>query len=307
MAEMSFPLENTDYGAEEAQLWFSGRTSGVFAADELAVSAGDGMSVVLGEGRLWMAYTKFAGVVYANTTGMPLTIPTADAYFDRIDRVIVRFDRTGNTIKAMVISGAPSSNPTAPSITRNDSTFDISLAQVYVQTGTTEITNAAITDERFNENVCGLMEDGVTGLPTGMISAQWNSIISEMLAKRDNTFEQMQAQWDAMLKQLSDALENVQGGSILQKNLYTVMVPADGWTENEDGSYSQTVTVEGVLASDAATVDVDMSNVTVDTAADIQDAWAMVGSVESQGGGFMLTCYDSVPEIDLPMKAEVIR
>lgn len=285
MAEMSFPLENTDYGAEEAQLWFSGRTSGVFAADELAVSTSEGMNVVLGEGRLWMAYTKFAGVVYANTTGMLLTIPTADAYFDRIDRVIVRFDRTGNAVKAMIISGTPTSNPKVPAIVRNNSTFDISLAQILVKKGVTEISAGDITDERLNPSVCGLMEDGVTGIDTSMFEAQWT----------------------ALLKQLKEAMDNVQGGSVLTKIKYSLHFPASGWAERQDGSFTQQAAAEGMLSSDSALVDIDMSGATVDTFGDMSDAWSAISCAQTQNGSLLLTAFDGAPEIDLTVKVEVFR
>lgn len=285
MAELSFPLENTDYGAEEAQLWFSGRTSGVFAAEELAVSAGDGMSVVLGEGRAWMAYTKFAGVVYANTAATALTVPTSDAYFDRIDRVIIRFDRTGNTIKAMIISGSPASRPSIPAIARNDSTFDLSVAQIRVRTGATGITAADITDERLDESVCGLMEDGVTGIPTSVF----------------------QAQWSALLEQLKSALDNVQGGSVLKRTKYSLSFPASGWKEQSDGSFTQQVSASGVLASDSAYVDIDMSSATMDNYSDLVDAWGMVSRAQTQDGSLLLTAFDGAPEIDLTVKVEVFR
>ena len=285
MAEISFPLENTDYGAEEAQLWFSGRTSGVFAANELAVSEGDGMSVTLGKGRAWMAYSEFAGVVYANTVATQIAVPTADAYFDRIDRLIIRFDRTGNTIKAQIISGKPSSTPKAPEIVRNDSMYDLSVAQIHVKTGATEIKAAHITDERLNASVCGLMQDGVTGIDTSVF----------------------QAQWDALLRQLSDALNNVQGGSVLTRTSLTLFVPADAWVEQADGSFRQSVNASGILASDAAIIDVDMTDATMDTYGDIADAWATVSRARVQDGAIVLMAYGGAPEISFAIKAEVLR
>lgn len=180
MAEISFPLDNTDYGAEEAQLWFSGRTSGVFAGSELPVTASDGMNVTLGKGRAWLAYAEFAGVVYANTNAMQIAIPTADAYFDRIDRIVIRFDRTANTIAAAVVSGAAASTPSAPAITRNDSVFEISLAQIRVPTGATEISAANITDERLDMSVCGIMKDGATSIDTSVYYAQWQALMQQI-------------------------------------------------------------------------------------------------------------------------------
>ena len=285
MAEISFPLENTDYGAEEAQLWFSGRTSGVFAANELAVTEGDGMAVTLGKGRAWMAYAEFAGVAYANTVATQIAVPTSDAYFDRIDRVIIRFDRTGNLIKAQILSGTPSSNPAVPAIVRNDSTFDLSVAKIRVKKGATEITAADITDERLNTSVCGLMEDGVTGIDTSVFQTQWN----------------------ALLRQLSDALNNVQGGSVLTKMSFSLEAVAANWTEQSDGSFGLSISAPGVLSSDAAFVDVDMSAATMDTYGDISDAWSAVSKAQVQDGALVLTAYDGAPEIDVTLKMEVLR
>ena len=285
MAEMSFPLENTEYGAEEAQMWFSGRTSGVFAASELAVSAGEGMIVTLSKGRAWMAYAEFAGVAYANTVAKQMAVPTADAYLDRIDRVIIRFDRTGNDIKAMIVSGNPASNPSAPNIIRNDSTYDLSVAQIRVKTGVTEITAADITDERLNADVCGLMQDGVTGIDTSVF----------------------QAQWTALLQQLSNALNGALEGRVLTKTKYLLHFPASGWVEQQDGSFVQQAVADGVLESDSAYVDIDMTDANADNYSDIVDAWGMIARAQTQDGGLVLTLYDSSPEVDITVKMEVFR
>lgn len=180
MAELSFPLENTDYGAQEAQLWFSSRTSGVYAGDELPVSAASGMNVVVGKGRAWMAYAEFAGIVYANLSVLTLTVPTADAYYDRVDRVVIHYDRTANTVGAKVISGKAATAAQPPSLTRNDSAYEISVAQIRVKKGTTSITASDISDERLDASVCGLMSDGVTGFDTSVIQAQWEGKLKEL-------------------------------------------------------------------------------------------------------------------------------
>ena len=285
MAEMSFPLENTEYGAEEAQLWFSGRTSGVFAGNDLAVSADEGMIVTLGKGRAWMAYAEFAGVAYANTVAKQMAVPTADAYFDRIDRVIIRFDRTGNNIKAMIVSGNPASNPSAPNIIRNDSMYDLSVAQIRVKTGVTEITAADITDERLNADVCGLMEDGVTGIDTSVF----------------------QAQWTALLQQLSNALNGALEGRVLTRTKYLLNFPVSGWVKQQDGSFVQQAVADGVLENDSAYVDIDMTDANADNYSDIVDAWGMIARAQTQDGGLVLTSYDSAPEVDITVKMEVFR
>lgn len=294
MAELSFPLDNTDYGAEEAQLWFSGRTSGVFANNkvdenkaggELAVSAGDGMNVILSKGRAWLAYAQFAGVVYANTTETTLTVATSNPNFDRIDRVVIRFDRTGNTINARIIQGAASSTPTAPSIVRNDSTYDISVAQIRVKTGVTKITSADITDERLNPAVCGLMEDGVTGIDTSMFQSQWN----------------------ALLVNLQNALDNVTAGKVLNKTRFSLYAPASGWIEQADGSFAQQISADGMLETDSCYVDIDLSEATADTFEALSAAWSMVSKAETQNGSLLIVSFSGAPETDMTIKAEVFR
>lgn len=285
MAELSFPLDNTDYGAEEAQLWFSGRTSGVFASNELGVSAGDGMTVILGKGRAWLAYAQFAGVVYANTTETTLTVATSNPNFDRIDRVVIRFDRTGNTINARIIQGVASSTPTAPNIVRNDSTYDISVAQIRVKTGVTEITSADITDERLNSAVCGLMEDGVTGIDTSVFQSQWNALLSN----------------------LQNALDNVTAGKVLNKTRFSLYAPASGWTEQADGSFTQQISADGMLETDSCYVDIDMSDATADTFEALSAAWSMVSKATTQNGSLLIVSFSGAPETDMTIKAEVFR
>lgn len=167
MAERSFPLENTSYTAEEAQLWFATRTTGVYAMDDnLKVSSdGSGLAVTITPGMAWLAYGDFRGVAYGNTEDVTKAIPAADASFPRIDRVIVRYSAIDNNVALRVISGAPASSPTPPDITRDKTTYDISLAQVYVVAGATAISAANITDERADGSVCGKMADSVSPFP----------------------------------------------------------------------------------------------------------------------------------------------
>ena len=95
-------------------------------------------------------------------------------------------------------------------------------------------------------------------------------------------------------------------GAMLRR-MFTLAFPADGWTEQEDGSFTQAAAAEGMLETDVAHVDLDMSAVTAQSYADTSGAWALVAGAKTQDGGLELTCYDGVPEVDLMVKAEVIR
>lgn len=160
MAERSFPLENTLYTAEEASLWFAPRTSGVHASDVLGVTASDGLSVTVAPGLAWLKYAEFAGVAYANTEAKRLQLDAASTNYPRIDRIVIRYSKSENKVYLAVRKGTAASSPSAPAIVRDANTYEISLAQVRINAGATSV--SSITDERLNNDVCGLMTDGVT-------------------------------------------------------------------------------------------------------------------------------------------------
>ena len=180
MAEKSFPLNNTDYGAEDAQLYFATRTRGVSAGEHLPVTPGSGMSITLGKGIAWLKNGEFGGLVYANTAPLALTISTADPTYPRIDRVVIRYDVQNNTVAAYVKAGTPASSPVPPALTRDTLADEISVAQVYVGVAATSISAGNITDERLNVDVCGLMRDGVTGIDTSVMEAQWQELTAKL-------------------------------------------------------------------------------------------------------------------------------
>lgn len=78
---------------------------------------------------------------------------------DRIDRVVLRLDTSIpiRAIRAIILQGAPNTNPTAPSLVRSGNIYDISLAQIRIKANSTIVEQSNITDERLDQNVCGLV------------------------------------------------------------------------------------------------------------------------------------------------------
>lgn len=122
---------------------------GIGVTNGLAVSAdGSDMNVDISAG---MAILK-DGCPYILEAADDLTIGAADGSNPRIDRIILRLTREGQTdqgkISLMVLAGTPAGSPSAPSLTQSSSTWDLSLAQVLVGTGVTTIASNKVTDER---------------------------------------------------------------------------------------------------------------------------------------------------------------
>ena len=284
MAEKCFPLENTAYTAEDAQLWFATRQSGVYAGTHLGVTANGTMAVTLGKGIAWLHYADFAGCVYGNTAGKALTVELADAQYKRIDRVCIRLEVLNNTCYAYVKKGTAAASPAAPALQRDAAAYEISVAQIAVASGATAINAGDITDERLDEDVCGLMRDGVTGIDTSVMEAQFAAVMGEL---EDN------------LQAVYDGVEKV---NIAE---HTANLTVAGWT-GTDAPYTQSVTVAGLLASDTPCVDVDMSGLT--TAAAMTAALEAFGLILKGvcGAGKITFSASDKPDAAIPIKIKVV-
>ena len=284
MAEKSFPLENTLYTAEDAQLWFATRTSGVYAGEHLPVTASGNMEVTLGVGVAWLNYDTFAGIVYGNTESKTLAVGMSDAQHDRIDRVCIRLEMLNNKCYAYVKKGTPAVRPVEPALQRDNVAYEISVASIYVGSGVTGISAGNITDERMDATVCGLMRDGVTGIDTSVIHAQFSALLGEM---RDN----LQAVYD--------------GVSLASVTEFTGTLIVNGWSKN--APHTQSVPANGVLGADKPFVDVDLSDAdTLDEMNALLSAWSGILKAEATANAVVFTAA-SVPEIDVPIKVKVVR
>lgn len=123
-------------------------TNGIFASagNALAVIETDPVSLAVkvdtGEG--WIE-----GFWYQNTAALTKSLSEADPANPRIDRIVMRLDTATNfKISVEVLTGTPGAVPVAPSLTQTASTYEISLAKVYVDAGVTYVEDSDITDER---------------------------------------------------------------------------------------------------------------------------------------------------------------
>lgn len=120
---------------------------------EIVQSSPAAMTVTLGSGRAWIQ-----GYWYQNSEDKTITISAADAIYPRIDRVVLRLTPTAapRKIVAAVLTGTPGATPSAPDLTQEAATYEISLAQIAVAAGETQLLTADITDERNNYTLCGV-------------------------------------------------------------------------------------------------------------------------------------------------------
>lgn len=119
-------------------------TDGIFAAygDAMAVTAGDGLVVVVGEGKAWFNHTWTL-----NDADLTLYLDTPDALLARIDTVILEVDSSdevrANSIK--ILEGTPASEPVPTALTNTTTLHQYALAYVAVAAQETDISSGDIT------------------------------------------------------------------------------------------------------------------------------------------------------------------
>ena len=179
---ITYPENGIQYDAEDASGYLATRLSGVYSAEEdFSVTAQVGLSVQVSAGQAWVRPARFKGrsIIMEQPTTVVLT--GADPVRSRIDRIVLRYDAAAKKTRLQVLDGTPdSAAPAAPEISRTELVYDLCLAEIRRPAGSTSVTAADITDTRADETICGVMRDGVTGIPTGTLVQQFRAVIDAL-------------------------------------------------------------------------------------------------------------------------------
>ena len=179
---ITYPENGITYDADDAAGYLATRLSGVYSAEEdFSVTAQGSLSVQVSAGQAWVRPARFKGRSIIMAQPETLTLTAADTVRSRIDRVVLRYDAAAKKTSLVVLDGTPdSAAPAAPEISRTELVYDLCLAEIKRPAGSTSVTTADITDTRADETVCGVMRDGVTGIPTGTLVQQFRAVIDAL-------------------------------------------------------------------------------------------------------------------------------
>ena len=232
-----FPLDNTPYEAKDMGTYLATRTRGVFSSDgNLAVTPSEsGLSVSVSPGLAWLKWSDYWGTAALQEQALTLDLDTADGALKRIDAIVCRLDKVNNRAEIVVKKGAPSSAPIVVPPVRDANYDELYIATVLIGAGVISISASAITDQRLNEEYCGLMRDGVTGIPTAQLQEQVQQLIDHLRAEVDG----IEQGSEVMLKTVYDAdgdgvvdraaaADRVAKKFILQNNAGQQMAEFDG-------------------------------------------------------------------------------
>ena len=181
MSIITYPLNGVTYDAEDVSTYLCTRTSGVYAKDtNYAVSVTGARQITVAPGLAWINYDDFKGVSACSREAVNLIVPDADSTLPRIDRVVLQFDTAANLTAVKLKPGTPAAAPEPPAILQNHNQYELGLCTVSVPAGSSVVTAADITDTRADEDVCGVMRDSVTGIPTAQLQAQALAIMTQL-------------------------------------------------------------------------------------------------------------------------------
>lgn len=234
---ITYPENGITYDADDASGYLSTRLSGVYSAEEdFSVTAQGGLSVQVSAGQAWVRPARFKGrsIIMEQPTTVALT--EADPVRSRIDRIVLRYDAAAKKTRLQVLDGTPdSASPAAPAITRTELIYDLCLAEIKRPAGSTSVTAADIYDTRADETVCGVMRDGVHGIPAATLIQMLRQKIAEIDSGSFYTKEAVDDMLAVIQAQVAKA------GAPTERLAFVTQISANRWGWNETMSCEATI------------------------------------------------------------------
>ncbi len=277
----TWPLDNTQYTAQAIGAYGGARTRGVYSSDDcFAVSAIGEFNIKVEPGLAWLKKEKYWGVAVQETLPTILALEVGSGELSRQVAVVLQLDKTANEARLTLKYGDYEQQ--APLPVRDDFFDEITIAICTQNAGAAAITSADITDTRADESLCGIMRDGVTGIPTEAFNTQANAII----------------------KNLQSDIASVKDGSAYSITINdTATFLKNNWSA--DAPYTQTVSAINMAEIYEPFADLICEG----TAEEIEEkleAYANVSYMQAQDGTITATCLFDKPLADFKVKLKAV-
>lgn len=225
MSIVVYPLNNIDFTAEDAAIYSSTRTSGIYAGDDFAISlTGADNTISIDVGLAWMRLSRFNGVAAALKSKTYVDMGLPNPTFPRIDALVLQFDANKNGAELVSKQGIAASTPQPPAVSRTEALYELHLLHVLRNPGAASITAADVTDLRLNEQYCGLMADAVTRVDTAAINAQVTALIQKL---RDDLKSVQDQTYYASRTEVEESIAQANAYSRKIAGLYNHLVNSD--------------------------------------------------------------------------------
>ena len=209
------------------------------------------------------------GRMYRNLDDKRIRLDPSDSATTRIDRIVVGCNYKDRVITSYVKKGTPASSASAPELTRNDTLYEISLAEITIAPGAVGITQSAIKDTRLDQSKCGIVTGLVETVDTQTLYNQLETWRQEFMQEKDTqmanwiaTFQKNMNSWkDTEQQAFVDWFNRIKGqlsGDIaanltsrvdnLEQRLNTMKLTADNVSINTIAGLSATNVQEALQA-----------------------------------------------------------
>lgn len=173
-----FTSQNGDrkYTAEDFNTFLSGLVgNGVFQGVEggLQVIAATGNSILVKPGK-----GTINGSWLLNESNYAIDLGQSEIALNRIDSVLMIYDKTNRVVRLGYAKGTPAASPAAPALTRTENVQWYRLANVYRAAGSTDVKTANITDTRASGD-CGWVTGLIKQVDTSTLYDQWAAAYKE--------------------------------------------------------------------------------------------------------------------------------
>ena len=231
MSIITYPLNGVVYSAEDVATYLCTRTSGVYSKEtNFAVRTTGTRQITVAPGLAWINYDDFKGVSVCSREENVLTVPEADNILNRVDRVVLQFDTSENIAAIKLKTGTPAVAAQPPDILQNHNQYELGLCTISVPAGSTAVTAADITDTRADETVCGVMRDGVTGIPAATLIKK----LRDEIDKVDSGSFYDKTETDALLNALRNQVNKKISSAI--SSATSITASGDGYIRFADGT-----------------------------------------------------------------------
>lgn len=156
LGDDGLPIYDRPYvSADLREVYSNFFSNGVFMDDGTSlqvVSAAGGMNVVVKAGTCHMN-----GAFGFEKEQRTLQLDAASPSLDRIDTVVARLDLgiDARSIDLYVLKGTPAANPVRRNLTRNETVWELGLADIYLPKGIATVSQGRISDTRLETKRCG--------------------------------------------------------------------------------------------------------------------------------------------------------
>lgn len=211
--------------------------NGVFPnpSNNFQVFANNDMTITIRKGNAWIN-----GVYCYDDFDYTASLDIADGVLNRIDRVVLRLDVIDREIKLLVKKGTFASSPVAPTLQRDSDAYELGIADIRVNKGVTRITQANITDTRYNKSLCGIVHGVVDQVDTTTLFNQYQSWYSQSTGQAeldiDTMLDHFMNDFNIWFSTVQDVLDGDVAG-----NLFNMITQAQNDLSSHLADYRQHV------------------------------------------------------------------